>query len=88
MAHNRFLFFSHREYEHKLEMISLSKATLQRSHDLLQGELDSANTEVNSLKTTVKQVTADASGIKCQLEATKVRCSVQLPLLAFFSLSS
>lgn len=53
-------------------MVRLSKNALQRSHDELESNLTATRSEVASLKSCVAQMTADAAGIQCQLEATKV----------------
>ena len=57
-------------------MLRLAKNALQRSHDDLDSNLIAARTEITSLKSTVAQMAADASGIQCQLDATKVKDSL------------
>ena len=65
-----------RNHTHEVEMLQLSKSSLQRSHDQIEGELTAARAEVTSLKGTVSQMAADSSAIQCQLEATKVSVHV------------
>ena len=54
-------------------MLRLSKSALQRSTEQLESELKVSRMEVTSLKEVVARMTADASAIQCQLDATKVR---------------
>ena len=61
------------KYEHELEMLRLSKSALQRSAEQLESELKVARMEVTCLKEVVARMTADASAIHCQLDATKVK---------------
>ena len=65
------------KYEHELEMLRLSKSALQRSTEQLESELKVSRMEVTSLKEVVARMTADASAIQCQLDATKVEISRQ-----------
>ena len=53
------------KYEHELEMLRLSKSSLQRSVEQLDSDLKVSRMEV-------ARMTADASAIQCQLDATKV----------------
>ena len=54
-------------------MLRLSKSALQRSTEQLESELKVSRMEVTSLKEVVGRMTADASAIQCQLDATKVK---------------
>lgn len=60
------------KYEHELEMLRLSKSSLQRSVEQLESELKVSRLEVASLKEVVTRMTADASAIQCRLDATRV----------------
>ena len=61
------------KYERELEMLRLSKSALQRSTEQLESELKVSRMEATSLKEVVARMTADASAIQCQLDATKVK---------------
>lgn len=60
------------KYEHELEILRLSKSSLQRSVEQLDSELKVSRLEAASLKEVVARMTADASAIQCQLDATRV----------------
>ena len=60
-------------------MLRLSKSSLQRSVEQLDSDRKVSRMEVNSLKEVVARMTADASAIQCQLDATKVVYSLLVP---------
>ena len=59
--------------DHELELLRRARDALQRSHHQLEGDLAASRSEVTALRSTVAQLTADASAVQCHLDATKVR---------------